>query len=194
MTLRIYHHFAMQAIKHSLVFLCAYSNIANTKEIGMRHEGMTQIIGSVISSPCSISLKDRYQVIKFSPLKLNILSTKEQTDKYLQAFDIELHDCGSAYSFIDSKTWSIRFDGQGVENIDAFLLQGPSKGIGVSVLDDTKQIVIPGRSYPVFNQILKQGKPESIFLLRYFLRLELTGSPIQAGSYHGIVRFSIDYQ
>nr|WP_241014246.1 fimbrial protein [Providencia stuartii] len=160
----------------------------------MRHEGVTQLVGSVISTPCSIVMSNRDQTVDFSSLTLTMLSTAVAREQQTRPFDIELRDCGSVYSTLDSKTWTIRFDGQGVDNIDAFALQGPSQGLGVSVLDNTKNIVIPGETYPLFDSVLRQGQSGQILFLRYFLRLELTGKPLQAGRYHGLVRFFIDYQ
>nr|WP_237611675.1 MULTISPECIES: fimbrial protein [Proteus] len=160
----------------------------------MRHEGVTQLVGSVISTPCSIVMSNRYQTVDFSSLTMTKLSTAVEREQQTRPFDIELRDCGSVYSTIDSKTWTIRFDGQGADNIHAFVLQGPSQGLGVSVLDNTKNILIPGESYPLFKSVLRQGKSGQTLFLRYFLRLELTGKPLQAGSYQGLVRFFIDYQ
>ncbi len=83
----------------------------------------------------------------------------------------------------------IRFDGQSVSNINAFILQGTSKGLGVSVLDNNKNALIPGETYPLFDSVLRQDKSGQILYLRYFLRLELTGEPLRAGDYQGLVRF-----
>nr|WP_314266345.1 fimbrial protein [uncultured Moellerella sp.] len=164
------------------------------EEVGARHEGVTQLVGSVISTPCSIVMPNRYQTVDFSSLTITKLSTAVAREQQTQPFEIELRDCGSLYTPIDSKTWSIRFDGQGAENINAFVLQGPSKGLGVSVLDNTKNVLIPGEIYPLFDSMLRQSKSGQTLFLRYFLRLELTGKPLQAGSYKGLVRFFIDYQ
>ncbi|SUC78735.1 fimbrial protein StdA [Providencia stuartii] len=124
----------------------------------MRHEGVTKLVGSVISTPCSIVMSNRDQTVDFSSLTLTMLSTAVAREQQTRPFDIELRDCGSVYSTLDSKTWTIRFDGQGADNIDAFALQGPSQGLGVSVLDNTKNIVIPGETYPLFDSVLRQGQ------------------------------------
>lgn len=164
------------------------------KEIGMRHEGITQLVGSVISTPCSIVMPNREQTVDFSSLTMTMLSTAAAREQHTHSFEMELRDCGSVYSSIDSKTWTIRFEGQSVSNINAFVLEGPSEGLGVSVLDDTMNVLIPGENYPLFDSVLLQNKSGNTLILRYFLRLELTGKPLQAGSYQGLVRFFIDYQ
>ncbi|XWR69721.1 hypothetical protein AHYW_002803 [Providencia manganoxydans] len=190
----VYQHVGLQitGILFSLIF--GGTPVFAAKEVGMRHEGVTQLVGSVISTPCSIVMSNRYQTVDFSSLTMTKLSTAVEREQQTRPFDIELRDCGSVYSTIDSKTWTIRFDGQGADNIHAFVLQGPSQGLGVSVLDNTKNILIPGESYPLFKSVLRQGKSGQTLFLRYFLRLELTGKPLQAGSYQGLVRFFIDYQ
>lgn len=98
------------------------------------------------------------------------------------------------HSTIDSKTWSIRFSGHTTQNINAFVLQGPSHGLGISVLDEQRKRLVPEQRYFLSNHVLRQDKSGETLFLRYFLQLELTGQPIQAGSYQGLVRFFIDYQ
>ncbi|AXO19606.1 TPA: type 1 fimbrial protein [Providencia stuartii] len=190
----VYQRVSLQTTGILFSLILGGTSAFGANEVGMRHEGVTQLVGSVISTPCSIVMSNRDQTVDFSSLTLTMLSTAVAREQQTRPFDIELRDCGSVYSTLDSKTWTIRFDGQGVDNIDAFALQGPSQGLGVSVLDNTKNIVIPGETYPLFDSVLRQGQSGQILFLRYFLRLELTGKPLQAGRYHGLVRFFIDYQ
>ena len=72
-------------------------------------------------------------------------------------------------------------------------MQGTSKGLGVSVLDNNKNALIPGETYPLFDSVLRQDKSGQILYLRYFLRLELTGEPLRAGDYQDWFVF-IHYQ
>ncbi|AIN63381.1 fimbrial protein [Providencia stuartii] len=190
----VYQRVSLQTTGILFSLILGGTSAFGANEVGMRHEGVTQLVGSVISTPCSIVMSNRDQTVDFSSLTLTMLSTAVAREQQTRPFDIELRDCGSVYSTLDSKTWTIRFDGQGVDNIDAFALQGPSQGLGVSVLDNTKNIVIPGETYPLFDSVLRQGQSGQTLFLRYFLRLELTGKPLQAGRYHGLVRFFIDYQ
>ena len=190
----VYQGFGLQITGILFSFILGGTSVFGAEEVGVRHEGVTQLVGSVISTPCSIVMPNRYQTVDFSSLTMTMLSTAVQREQQTQPFEIELRDCGSFYTSIDSKTWSIRFDGQGAENINAFVLQGPSKGLGVSVLDNTKNVLIPWEIYPLFDSMLRQSKSGQTLFLRYFLRLELTGQPLQAGSYKGLVRFFIDYQ
>ncbi|WP_249718707.1 fimbrial protein [Proteus faecis] len=176
------------------MFICCSSIAYAANGVGTRYEGKTQIVGSVIATPCSIIMKNRYQTVDFSSLTLEELSTTTSRESLIKPFYIELKDCGSLYSLKDSKAWVIRFDGKSSEYINAFILQGPSKGLGISVLDNTKNILMPGRNYPLFNNVLRKDKSGNTFLLRYFLRLELTGMPFKAGNYQGLIRFFIDYQ
>ncbi|WP_442959425.1 fimbrial protein [Providencia sp. wls1950] len=150
--------------------------------------------GIVIATPCSVVIENRFQTIDFSPLAIPLLGTKLQREQHNQPFIIELRDCGSLYSLLDSKTWSIRFAGETAEHIDAFVLRGASQGLGVSVLDSRFNTLIPGQYYPLANNVLRQDKSGKALYLQYFLRLELTGRPIQAGNYQGLIRFFIDYQ
>ncbi|WP_410480042.1 fimbrial protein [Providencia sp. PROV175] len=177
-----------------LIYFCGCFTVFAEKDIGVRHEGTTQMIGSVIATPCSIMMKDRFQTVNFSSLALNLLSTKVSREERNQLFEIELSNCGSLFSSLDSKTWVIRFDGHRANQMNAFVLQGPSEGLGVSVLDSTMQALIPGESYSLFGSVLRQGKAGQSLVLRYFLQLELTGKPLQAGRYQGLIRFFIDYQ
>lgn len=190
----VYQRMSLQTTGILFSLILGGTSAFGANEVGMRHEGVTQLVGSVISTPCSIVMSNRDQTVDFSSLTLTMLLTAVAREQQTRPFDIELRDCGSVYSTLDSKTWTIRFDGQGADNIDAFALQGPSQGLGVSVLDNTKNIVIPGETYPLFDSVLRQGQSGQTLFLRYFLRLELTGKPLQAGRYHGLVRFFIDYQ
>lgn len=190
----VYQRVCLQITGLLFSLILGETSAVGAKEIGIRHEGVTQLVGSVISTPCSIVMANRYQTVDFSSLTITMLSTLVGREQLARPFVIELRDCGSIYSSIDSKTWTIRFDGQGVDNINAFTLQGPSKGLGISLLDNAKNVLVPGEAYPLFDSVLRQNKSGETFFLRYFLRLELTGKPLQAGSYQGLVRFSIDYQ
>ncbi|MGG4609844.1 fimbrial protein [Providencia sp. Me31A] len=180
--------------KALLIYFCSCFSVFAAKNIGVRHEGTTEMVGSVIAAPCSIAMKDSLQVIDFSSLALASLSTKTSREAQRQPFDIELTHCGSVFSSLDSKTWVIRFDGNRASNINAFVLQGSSEGLGVSVLNNTMETLVPGVGYPLSHSVLRQGKSGQTLLLRYFLQLDFTGKPIQAGRYHGLIRFSIDYQ
>nr|WP_274706613.1 fimbrial protein [Proteus mirabilis] len=188
----IYRRIGLQVIG-SLLSLISSTALAFDPKV-IEHEGSTYLVGSVISTPCSIVMSNRYQTVDFSSLTLAMLSSKEKRKQQTLPFEIELRDCGSIYTSIDSKTWMIRFDGQSVSNINAFILQGTSKGLGVSVLDNNKNALIPGETYPLFDSVLRQDKSGQILYLRYFLRLELTGEPLRAGDYQGLVRFFIHYQ
>ncbi|MDR2241686.1 MULTISPECIES: fimbrial protein [Providencia] len=168
------------------------SEAAANKKIEL--DGSATLKGIVIATPCSVVIENRFQTIDFSPLAIPLLGTKLQREQHNQPFIIELRDCGSLYSLLDSKTWSIRFAGETAEHIDAFVLRGASQGLGVSVLDSRFNTLIPGQYYPLVNNVLQQDKSGKALYLQYFLRLELTGRPIQAGNYQGLIRFFIDYQ
>ncbi|WP_300004061.1 fimbrial protein [uncultured Cedecea sp.] len=190
----VYKSIGLQMTGSLFLLVLSITAALAAKEVGMRNEGVTQLVGSVISTPCSIVMKDRYQAVDFSSLTMPMLSAVVEREKRIRPFEIELRDCGNVYNVIDSKTWMIRFDGQNANDINAFILQGPSQGLGVSVLDNTKNMLIPGETYPLFDSVLRQGKSGETLFLRYFLQLELTGKPLEAGSYRGLVRFFIDYQ
>lgn len=166
----------------------------NTQDTFRQKTGTTRLAGSVISSPCTIVMKDRYQAVNITPLTLSLLSESVNRDKYRQPFEIELQGCSSRFSSVDSKTWIIRFDGIRAENTDSFELQGPSRGLGVSLHDNAMKLLTPGTNYPLHNNMLLTDKSGNSLFLRYFLKPELTGLPIQAGSYQGLIRFSIDYK
>lgn len=177
------------------IFTSTSSAAYSTKKNNLQDiDVMTLITGSVIATPCSIVMDNRYQTINFSSLTLTMLSTAVAREQHNQPFTIELRDCGSMYSSLDHKTWTIRFMGQSAEYINAFVLQGPSLGLGVSVLDDSLNTLVPSQNYPLSNNVLRESKSGNTLFLRYFLRLELTGQPIEAGSYQGLIRFFIDYQ
>lgn len=166
----------------------------NTEDAFQHKTGTASLTGSVISSPCTIVMKNQYQSVNIAPLTLSLLSESINRDKYRQPFEIELQGCSSRFSSVDSKTWIIRFDGIRAENIDSFELQGPSRGLGVSLHDNAMKPLTPGTNYPLHNNMLLMDKSGKSLFLRYFLKPELTGLPVQAGSYQGLIRFSIDYK
>ncbi|HBO22408.1 MAG TPA: fimbrial protein [Providencia sp.] len=178
------------------LFLFVFNGVSTlyAKAINLSFEGGAKLVGSVISTPCSIAMTSRYQTVDFSSLALPKLSTISIREQEAHPFEIELRDCGSVYSAIDSKTWTIRFDGQRDEKIDAFLLEGPSQGLVISVLDNAKNTLMPGKTYSLFDSILRQEKSGQTLFLRYFIQLKLSGKPLKSGQYKGLVRFFIDYQ
>ncbi len=187
-------------MKHYHRMLLAFSGIlylsaaSYGQGYGVRHEGIAQLKGSVISSPCSIVMENQHQTINFSSLTFAKLSSKATLEQFNQPFIIELRDCGAVFKSNDTKTWQIRFVGEAVKNNSAFSLNGPSKGLGISVLDNQMLLLTPGKSYPLSQSTFLPDKSGHNIYLRYYLELALTGEPIQAGDYQGLVRFSIDYQ
>ncbi len=193
--MNVYQQFGRQVVLFIIAYIFVHPAAYSAKEMSLRDiNAMAFMTGKVIATPCSIVMQNRYQTIDFSSLALTMLSTKTQREQHNQPFIIELRDCGSVYSSMDHKTWSIRFVGQSAEHINGFVLKGASRGLGVSVLDNTLNVLIPNQHYSLSNNVLRQDKSGNTLLLRYFLRLELTGQPIQAGNYQGLIRFYIDYQ
>lgn len=190
----VYQRFSLLISRALFLFALGMNTVLSAEDLSMRNKGIAQIMGSVIATPCSIAMQNRYQTVDFSSLTLTMLSTSAAREQQARPFDIELRDCGSIYSSVDTKTWLIRFEGQVANNIDAFVLQGPSQGLGVSVLNNTMNTLVPGETYPLSDSILRRERPGQTLFLRYFLRLDLTGKPLQAGNYQGMVRFFIDYQ
>ncbi|MBP6123983.1 type 1 fimbrial protein [Providencia heimbachae] len=191
----VYQQLGRQIMLFIVAYVFLYPAAYSAKEMSLRDiNAMAFMTGNVIATPCSIVMQNRYQSIDFSSLALTMLSTKTQREQHNQPFIIELRDCGSIYSSMDHKTWVIRFAGQSAEHINGFALQGASRGLGVSVLDNALNVLIPNQYYSLSDNVLRQDKSGNTLLLRYFLRLELTGQPIQAGNYQGLIRFYIDYQ
>lgn len=183
-----------RAVKLLLACFAVSIFCLKAQDIGVRNMGFARLVGSVISTPCSIVLSKRDQIINFPSVRLITLSKAQYRDFRTKPFEIELRDCGNLEASLDSKTWKIKFNGPEAEGIDAFSLQGPSYGLGISILDNEKKKVIPGKSYPLVNSLIRGGKNRQSLFLRFFLQLELTGQSFQAGSYKGVVRFLIDYE
>lgn len=188
-----FKHRGFQIIPLVLLFLPLFSSKSFSEGNGA-NAGTTHMVGSVISTPCSISMKNRTQTIDFSPLTLNLISNKVYRESHQQPFEIELHDCGSIDPSLDMKTWEIHFNGITNHAQNVFLLRGPSSGLGFTILDNSMNTVFPNQSYSLSQSVVKGNKSGTAIYLRYFLRLELTGNVIQAGNYHGLIRFFIDYK
>ncbi|EKT0592927.1 fimbrial protein [Morganella morganii] len=176
------------------IILGCITSAAYAGDAVLRKAGSARLTGTVISAPCSIAMKNRFQAVNITPLTLTVLSSSAVRDRYTQPFEIELRGCGSRFSSVDHKTWIIRFDGIRADNTDAFELQGPSRGLGISLSDNTRQLLTPGNNYPVHNSILRTDKSGNSLFLRYFIKPELTGMPLEAGSYQGLIRFSVNYE
>ncbi|MEQ4672417.1 type 1 fimbrial protein, partial [Providencia manganoxydans] len=88
----VYQHACLQitGILFSLIF--GGTPVFAAKEVGVRHEGVTQLVGRVISTPCSIVMSNRYQTVDFSPLTMTKLSTAVEREQQTRPFDIELRD------------------------------------------------------------------------------------------------------
>lgn len=176
------------------ISLCLITLNVQANSVNYPQEGMANLSGTVISTPCSIAMSNQLQLIDFSSLRLPLMSSKAFLDEKMKFFTIELINCGNLFNLTDSKTWSIRFDGEKPSSLDSFLLQGPSKGLSVYLYNEQKELVYPNKYYPISKSLLKVGESYPQLYLRYFLKLGLTGNTIQAGDYYGVIRFFIDYQ
>lgn len=77
----IYRRIGLQVIS-SLLSLISSTALAFDPKV-IEHEGSTYLVGSVISTPCSIVMSNRYQTVDFSSLTLAMLSSKENANSRL---------------------------------------------------------------------------------------------------------------
>ncbi len=73
----IYRRIGLQVISSLFLSLISSTALAFDPKV-IEHEGSTYLVGSVISTPCSIVMSNRYQTVDFSSLTLAMLSSKRK--------------------------------------------------------------------------------------------------------------------
>ncbi|MEQ4924174.1 fimbrial protein [Proteus hauseri] len=150
--------------------------------------------GSVIASPCSIKMEDRYQYIDFSDIALSKIDNKVKRENLRKSFYIRLSDCVSQYSDTDKKSLNIQFNGLEANNDSIFSMSGSSQGLGFYILDEEGNIIPPNRPYYIDHLIYQSKDAKKDPELKYQVELAFTNQIIEAGKYSAFVYFSIDYK
>ncbi|MBG3080874.1 type 1 fimbrial protein [Proteus mirabilis] len=157
-------------------------------------KGNASLVGSIIASPCSIEMEDRYQYIQFGDISLSAIDNKVKRENLRKKFYIRLSSCVSQYSDTDKKALNIQFNGLEANNDSIFSMSGSSNGLGFYILDEDENIITPNKPYYIDHLIYhtKDAKREPI--LNYQIELAFTNQIIEAGKHSAFVYFSIDYK
>lgn len=171
-------------------FVISVPAVAVTSKLGAYHEqghGRTRMSGSIIDSACALDINSRDQ-----SLTLGVVSASEIEQFGHSAdtpFTIKLINCTLVSASKNHRNWnyfSVTFDGNSVDG-DLFGLSGDSRGFGISIRDEFGNSALPGQSMPA--GILEAGG----IVLNYRLRLQRDNNSLQAGKYHAVIRYKLDY-
>ncbi|AYY82812.1 MULTISPECIES: fimbrial protein [Proteus] len=157
-------------------------------------KGNASLVGSIIASPCSIEMEDRYQYIQFGDISLSSIDNKIKRENLRKKFYIRLSSCVSQYSDIDKKVLNIQFNGLEANNDALFSMSGSSNGLGFYILDEDENVISPNKPYYIDHLIYhaKDAKREPI--LNYQIELAFTNKIVEVGKHSAFVYFSIDYK
>jgi type 1 fimbria pilin len=163
---------------------------AVTSGVGVYKEqghGRAKMSGSIIDSACAIDINSRDQ-----SLSLGVVSASEIEQFGHSAdtpFTIKLINCTLVSASKTQRNWnyfSVTFDGNAVDG-DLFGLSGDSRGFGISIRDEFGNSALPGQPMPA--GVLETGD----ITLNYRLRLQRDNNSLQAGKYHAVIRYKLDY-
>lgn len=148
-------------------------------------QGRVSMQGSIIDTPCAIAMADRDQTIQLDVATIGELIHNGHGAQH--TFSINLVNCslrsGSASGTV-AHHFRTTFDGP--SDGELFRVSGAA-GLGVQIADTAGNVAIPGKALPEGNVV------EGTQRLDYTLRLVSNHRRLEAGEYHAIIRFKVDY-
>ncbi|OAT31262.1 MrfB family protein [Buttiauxella brennerae ATCC 51605] len=154
---------------------------------GYQDHGRATLSGSITGSACAIDTNSQDQ-----SLNLGVISAAEiqQFGHGSETpFAIKLINCTLVSSSKTQPNWSyfsVTFDGNYIDG-DLFGLDGDARGFGLYIKDEYGNSALPGQAMPA--GIIDAGS----IVLNYRLRLQKDNNSLQAGSYHTVIRYQLEY-
>ncbi|MGK7245814.1 fimbrial protein [Buttiauxella agrestis] len=154
---------------------------------GYNDHGRATMSGSIMGSACTIDTNSQDQ-----SLSLGVVSAAEIAQighSSETSFIIKLNNCTFVSVSKTEPNWSyfsVTFDGNYIDG-NLFGLDGDARGFGLDIKDEYGNSALPG-------QAMSAGviDAESI-TLNYRLRLQKDNNSLQAGSYHTVIRYQLEY-
>ncbi|MFU2316894.1 fimbrial protein [Rahnella sp. PCH160] len=172
-----------------ILFWSLFSNASvnsdfNTNQ-GSMH-GRATLQGSIINSACAIDFNSRDQT-----LSLGVVTAAEIEQFGHGAetiFTINFINCSLTTNSTQTN-WNylrVTFEGD-IFDDDLFGIDGGATGFGVSIRDNYGKSILPGHAITIgATEVDGSG-------INYHLRLEKDKNPLQAGNYHSVIRYKLDY-
>ncbi|WNN49334.1 fimbrial protein [Siccibacter colletis] len=170
-----------------MLALCAWTAVAGAAygHSSAQGYGRVSMQGSITDTPCAIAMADRDQTIQLDVATIGELIHNGRGP--LRTFSLNLVNCdldADATSGAVKSHFRTTFDGP--SDGELFSVSGAT-GIGVQIADAAGNVAIPGKALP--DGAVVPGDQR----LDYTLRLISNHHRLNAGEYHAIVRFKVDY-
>lgn len=165
-----------------LILLLCHAELACSSSHG---QGRVNMQGSIIETPCAIATADHDQTINMGELSMGEITHNGRGP--LHKFSLQLVNCVLQHRAPTQQDWrwfETTFDGPAQDG--TFSVSGAS-GVGLQIADAAGHVAIPGEPLPEAR--LTTGTQQ----LDYTLRLTGNHHRLEAGEYHTVLRFKVDY-
>ncbi|NDO83188.1 hypothetical protein CJP72_21170 [Citrobacter sp. NCU1] len=176
------HYFRGSVLPCILTFFIFHADIAFSES---QEHGRVNMQGSIIETPCAIATADREQTINMGAVTMGEIIHNGQGP--VHKFSLQLVNCVLQPNNPEQKDWAwfvTTFDGPVQDGV--FSVNGAS-GIGLEIADAAGHVAMPGQPMP--GMALTAGEQQ----LDYTLRLTGNHHRLEAGEYHTVLRFKVDY-
>ncbi|MBS0826709.1 fimbrial protein [Citrobacter sp. ku-bf4] len=148
-------------------------------------QGIVNMQGSIIDTPCAIATADREQSIEMMTTTVGQIIHNGSGNK--NPFSLTLVNCNlhvNQETQTISSHFQTTFDGPSSDGL--FSVDGAS-GVGLEITDDAGNVAQPGKALPPGT--LSNGSQT----LQYQLRLMSNRDRLKVGEYTATIRFKVDY-
>lgn len=154
-------------------------------EFDLALTGRVTMNGSILSSACDIDTGDSWQTVAMGAETRAHMQRAGQGEP--QPFTITLKNCALAASDDPMSEQALRVTFDGEEEKGLFRVGGAASGVALALTDRDGAAITPGQAVSYH-----QAAAENI-RLDYTLTLKTTAREMQAGNYHALLRYRVDY-
>ncbi|EIS1618866.1 type 1 fimbrial protein [Salmonella enterica] len=162
-----------------------HSAVAADFDIGLN--GRVNLLGSIVSKACAISMDSRYQSIEMARDSVSKIRRSGRGDK--RSFSIHLTDCSfDSGGDTPPSPWrylQVTFIGSNEKGL--FTVSGEAGGVSLEITDKNGEVAEPGHpmSFVEINA--------SDMRLDYVLQTKANQEELQSGYYSTVIHYKIDY-
>ncbi|EMP6174904.1 type 1 fimbrial protein [Citrobacter amalonaticus] len=152
------------------------------------HNGHTTLIGTIVSSACTIALEDAWQAVDMGIIPIRDFSSHghglaRQIRIHLRNCSIGQQEQGSYQPAVH-----VSFHGATGSEPGLFSVNGTAKGVGLLIKDINGRVIRPKESQPA---LPVYGSEQ---VMNYTLQIIRDGSSLSAGDYSAAIKFSMNYE
>lgn len=154
--------------------------------VGKQQKGRVQLTGSIVDTACAMRLGNEGQTVTFQPAALHSLVRGDAS--FRQPLNIYLSDCDTSNTRSSASTApALKLTFEGENNGKYFGTQGTAQGVAIQIKDVHGKLITPGMS------LEGNSRNTDTMTLKYFLEIVGTGSALQAGNYHAVIKLSVQH-